>query len=87
MPHISSEIVAKKRSAPLQPEEGVSEPKKTTMKVAPDLLRKARMVSLDKGVDLYDYIDTLLRAVVEADYRAMIDREASPTPDSPRRRV
>ena len=50
--------------------------KKTTMKVEPGLLRKARMVSLYKDVDLFDYIDGIIRPVVERDYAQMIRREA-----------
>jgi hypothetical protein len=52
------------------------EPQKTTMKVAADVLRKARMVAIHKGEDLFDYTDAILRPRVEADYQRMIRDEA-----------
>lgn len=52
------------------------EPKKTTMKVEPGLLRKAKMVSTYREMEMFDYIDAILRPVVERDYDKMIQTEA-----------
>ena len=51
-------------------------PRKTTMKVDAELLRKARHVALYKKVDLFNYIEGLLRPLVDADYTCMIRSEA-----------
>src|SRR4051794_9811551 len=58
-------------------QEGGEQPgKKTTMKVAPDLLRKAKMVAVYKDEDLFDYIESILRPAVDRDYDQMIRDEA-----------
>lgn len=57
-----------KRTPPPEP--------KTTTKVYTDLLRRARQVAVNKDVDLFDYIDSILRPAVDTDYRKMIEREA-----------
>ena len=46
-----------------------------TTKVAADLHRKARIVALHRGQELFDYLDGLLRAPVERDYERMIKEE------------
>jgi hypothetical protein len=53
-------------------ESGGESEKKTSLKVSPDLLRKARMVSLHKDLEMFAYIDALLRPLVERDYARMI---------------
>jgi hypothetical protein len=45
--------------------------KKTTTKVDAELLRKARMVALFREVDLFDYIDGMIRGPIERDYEQM----------------
>jgi hypothetical protein len=50
--------------------------KKTTMKVSVATLRKARIVSEHRGIDLFDYIASLLDHPIDRDYRSMIEEEA-----------
>ena len=50
-------------------------PQMTTTKVEVDLLRKARMVAIYRGLDLHAYVDGVLRPVVDRDYDKMIDEE------------
>lgn len=47
------------------------EPEKTTTKVEIALLNKARIVAIKKDRFLFDYIDTILRPVIERDYREL----------------
>jgi len=77
MSHVQSPIVAKKTNTPSPPPPEPANPRKTTTKVDAELLRKARHVALYKDVDLYDYIEGLLRPLIEEDYTRMIKREAS----------
>jgi len=66
-----------KRKPPQEGTEGKqAQPKKTTTKVWAELLRKANMVALHKGIDLFDYVDAILRPAVEADYARMIQAES-----------
>ena len=59
------------------PQEGTQAPeKKTTTKVWAELLRKANMVAMHKRIDLFDYVDGILRPAVEADYARMIQSES-----------
>lgn len=66
------------RKKPAEGGQGRAEdkPGKTTTKVAADLLRKAKMIATFRDQDLYDYLDGVLRAVVERDYEQMIRGEA-----------
>jgi hypothetical protein len=64
--------MAKKKST----EGDAGSPKMTTTKVDVDLLRKARMVAIYRGVDLHEYVGGILRPVVERDYAAMIREES-----------
>ncbi len=57
-------------------EESGEPPKKTTTKIDPPLLKKARQVAISRGIDLYDYIDAMLRPAVERDYDRWIQEEA-----------
>lgn len=47
---------------------------KTTVKLAADLHRKARTVASDLGLDLADYLDQVLRPIVEKAHKALGDR-------------
>jgi hypothetical protein len=49
---------------------------KTTVKIPADLARKARVVAVLRNVDLFDYLDGVLRAPVERDYQKAIEEEA-----------
>jgi len=50
---------------------------KTTTKVDVDLLRKARLVAIYRNVDLFDYLEGLLRPLVDVDYARMFRNEAT----------
>ena len=39
------------------------------------MLRLANIVAMHKGVDLFDYLDAVLRPVVEEDYQRMLKDE------------
>ncbi len=43
--------------------------KKTTAEVAPEVLRDARIVAAWRGMELREYVDSILRPVVERDRR------------------
>lgn len=45
--------------------------KKPTTKIDATLLRRANVVSALRGVKLYDYLMSILRPVIEADYKAI----------------
>lgn len=51
-------------------------PRKTNTKVEEELLRKARIVAESRKVDLFDYLDALLRPSVERDYRHFVRKAA-----------
>jgi hypothetical protein len=56
---------------------GSQAPKETTTtRVEVELLRKARMVAIRRDLDLLDYVDGILRPVVERDYARMIQDES-----------
>ncbi len=58
-------------------EEPAEQPeKKTTMKVAPDLLRKAKMVATYLDKDMFEFVDGILRPAVEEMYDQMIRDES-----------
>ena len=44
----------------------------TTTKVDAELARMARTVAAFRGVELYEYLDSVLRAPVAADYRKIV---------------
>jgi hypothetical protein len=44
---------------------------RTRTKLSSRLLRKARMVAASRGVDVQDYIEAVLRPVLERDYHGM----------------
>jgi hypothetical protein len=46
-----------------------------TAKVAADLHRKVKMIATHRGVEMFDYLDALLRPAVERDFERML-REA-----------
>lgn len=50
-------------------------PEKSNTKMDNTILRKARMVALQRDMDLFDYLDGIVRAVVERDYARMIADE------------
>lgn len=49
---------------------------KTTVKLPVDLHRRARMVASDRGIDLSDYLEALLRPAIDKDYKQMVRRMA-----------
>jgi hypothetical protein len=49
---------------------------KTTVKLWEDLARKAKIVAAIRGVDLFDYLDSIIRPVVERDHSQAIKDEA-----------
>lgn len=48
----------------------------TTAKVPVDLVRKARVVATIRSMDIQEYIESVLRPAIEADYRKAIQDEA-----------
>jgi hypothetical protein len=62
---IGTLAVAKKKPEP------AVEPSKVTIKIKADLHRKARTVASHRDVELIDYIDELLRPLVEKHYADM----------------
>jgi hypothetical protein len=56
---------------PLAEKKGeVGSPTSSTIKVKPDMAREAKVVAAVRGVSLIDYIDDILRPVVERDFAA-----------------
>jgi hypothetical protein len=51
-------------------------PRRAQVKVPSPLLRKARMLAASKGVSVQDYIEQVLRPMVERDYRGIFDAPA-----------
>jgi hypothetical protein len=49
---------------------------KATIKIDPELVRKARQVCAHEDVKIQDYIDTLLRGPIERDLDRVLDRVA-----------
>jgi hypothetical protein len=49
-------------------------PASATIKIDPDLLRKARQFTTMEDIKLQDYIDRLLRAPIERDHARMMKR-------------
>ena len=47
---------------------------KTTVKLKADLHRKARTVASDLGIELWEYLDQVLRPIVEKAHKALGDR-------------
>lgn len=60
--------------ASLENQKGQSKPPKnaTTTKVDVDLLRQAKIIAAYDRVDLYDYLDSILRAPIDARYRQIV---------------
>ena len=56
--------------------DGEGRPQKTTTKLDAEVLRKARTVALYRDKELFDYLDAIVRPVVERDYHKMIEEEA-----------
>jgi hypothetical protein len=70
--------MAKKKAAPPGPAGG-DEPggKKTTLKVWEDVARKAKIVAAIRGLDLFEYVDGILRPAVDRDHATAIRDEAA----------
>lgn len=68
MPSVLDQNMAKKKAGDEQP------PKKnpTTTKIDAELLRQAKTVAAFRGIDLFEYLDTIIRAQVGADYRQVV---------------
>jgi hypothetical protein len=72
MPTAVEEVrVGRKRA---EPESGKP---KTTTKVYMELLRRARIVAIHREIDLFDYLDGILRPVIDRDYDKMIREEGA----------
>jgi hypothetical protein len=61
---------------PMARKRGGTPGKKVTVKVPEDLHRKMGVLAAHRGIDLYDYLASIIRPVVERDYARMI-REAT----------
>lgn len=70
VPTASTLMGRKKQDAVANPQ-----PEKTSTKVEREILRKARAVADYKRIDLFDYLDSLLRSSVEDDYSEMLREE------------
>jgi hypothetical protein len=51
-------------------------PGKTTVKLAEDVARKARIVAAIRGVDLFDYLDSIVRPIIDRDHERAVREEA-----------
>ena len=69
---LACEPMAKKAEQPDRKD--LAGEKKTTTKVSDNLMRQARTVAVQRGIDLYDYIDSILRPVIEEDYSEIPER-------------
>jgi hypothetical protein len=49
--------------------------KREVVKVPSPLLRKARMLAASKGVAVQDYLESVLRPVLERDYEGIFDKK------------
>ena len=56
--------------------EGPAEGRKVTVKLWEDVARKAKIVAAIRGVDLFDYLDSIVRPAVERDHAQAIRNEA-----------
>lgn len=54
---------------------------KTTVKLAADLHRRARVVASDAGLDLSEYLDQILRPIIDQAYRDLGERITSEQQD------
>jgi hypothetical protein len=70
---LSKPMARKKPSAEAEGEEARGT--KTTIKVWEDVARKAKIVAAFRGIDLFDYIDAVLRPVIERDLGKAIQDE------------
>jgi hypothetical protein len=68
--------VSKKRPAgePSKPSDPI------TVKLNRELMRKAEAVASFRGVSRQDYLEALMRPLIEADYRAFLREESSRDP-------
>lgn len=66
------------RENPMAKKTGMSssEGKKTTVKVWEDIAHKAKIVAAIRGVDLFDYLDSVLRPIIERDHKQDVAKEA-----------
>jgi hypothetical protein len=72
MPLKDTEHAVGRKKKTQSPDEG----DKTTTKVWADIIRKAKMVSTFRGIEMFDYLDAIIRPVITADYEKMIRGEA-----------
>lgn len=47
------------------------------VKMSKSLHRKAKMVALDRDMELYEYLDKILRPAIERDHKRLFSRGAS----------
>jgi hypothetical protein len=64
-----------KRKAGPEPESDKPK-KKTTLKAWEDVARKAKIVAAIRGLDIFDYIDSILRPAVERDHEQALKQES-----------
>jgi hypothetical protein len=58
---------------------GQSRPgRREVVKVPSPLLRKARMLAASEGIDVRDYLEKVLRPVIEADYGQLFEEPRQP---------
>lgn len=70
------EMTRKKQDAQSSAE--ASKPPTTNTKVDKELLRKARAVADKRDIDLYDYLEAILRLPVESDYDRLLEEDRRP---------
>jgi hypothetical protein len=66
------EPMSKKHSPGEKAEAGQPGKRVTTTKVDSELMRKAKVVAAYRDVDLFEYLDGLLRSLIERDYSRIV---------------
>jgi hypothetical protein len=66
------------RPRPVSKKRPAGEP--ITVKLNRELMRKAEAVASFRGVSRQDYLEALMRPLIEADYRAFLREESSRDP-------
>jgi hypothetical protein len=65
---VGGTLVARKQSGP--------SPRTTPVKIETGLVRKARTIAEDKGVDLSDYLSGVIRGAIDRDWIKILKRIA-----------
>lgn len=69
-----NQATLERHEMPKQPKKPASD--RITVKLDRELMRKANVVAEFKGLDKQDYLEELLRPLIEADYKEFIQSEA-----------